>query len=173
MAQVFRRTEQIRQDVTVGSDGRYDRSMPARGHDIHHWQCLNPVTTEALIMLTLGAPQLLYNGGLLLAPLRYFDADKRRAGVPEDVAALVENLSDTSVTVTVVNLNPIESKELVVQGGGYAEHEIGKVSVDGGNTEQIGGSAFTVRLKPGCGTRMEIETNRYANQPTFAFPWDR
>ena len=87
MAQVYRRSEQIRQDKTVGSDGRYDRSMPARGHDIHHWQVLNPVrekparkcqlcqlrselcafaisiwqvTTEALIMLTLGAPQMLY-----------------------------------------------------------------------------------------------------------------
>ena len=43
MAQVYRRSEQIRQDKTVGSDGRYDRSMPARGHDIHHWQVLNPV----------------------------------------------------------------------------------------------------------------------------------
>lgn len=43
MAQVYRRSEQVRQDKTVGSDGRYDRSMPARGHDIHHWQVLNPV----------------------------------------------------------------------------------------------------------------------------------
>ena len=138
--------------------------------DMNH---INPAKTGALTQLMLGGLPTGRVGSPLYCRLRYFDADKRRAGVPEDVAALVENLSDTSVTVTVVNLNPIESKELVVQGGGYAEQEIGKVSVDGGNTEQIGGSAFTVRLKPGCGTRMEIETNRYANQPTFAFPWDR
>ena len=50
------------------------------------------MTTEALIQLTLGAPQLLYNGGLLLARLRYFDAQRRRPGLPPDVAALVETL---------------------------------------------------------------------------------
>ena len=40
---------------------------------IHHWQQLNPVVTEALIQLTLGAPQIIYNGGLLHCRLRYFD----------------------------------------------------------------------------------------------------
>ena len=59
LAQVYRRTEQIRQDDTVGSNGVWDETMPARKHSIHHWQGLNPVTTEALIMLTMGAPQLL------------------------------------------------------------------------------------------------------------------
>ena len=60
--------------------------------DVHHWQDLNPVLTEALMQLTLGAPQIVYNGGLLTARVRYFDAERRRPGLPPDVAALVETL---------------------------------------------------------------------------------
>ncbi|MEZ4664394.1 MAG: hypothetical protein R2911_43235 [Caldilineaceae bacterium] len=33
--------------------------------NIHHWQEHNPILCEALIQLTLGAPQIIYNGGLL------------------------------------------------------------------------------------------------------------
>ena len=40
---------------------------------IHHWQEHNPVVTEALVQLTLGAPQIVYNGGLLHCRLRYYD----------------------------------------------------------------------------------------------------
>ena len=45
--------------------------------DPHRWQHTNPVTTEALIQLTLGAPQLIYNGGLLMSRLRYFDPQSK------------------------------------------------------------------------------------------------
>ena len=33
--------------------------------------------------------------------------------------------------------------------------------------------AFAVRLAPGCGAQLKIALKRYANPPTFAFPWDR
>ena len=62
----------------------------------HRWQQTNPVTTEALIQLTLGAPQLIYNGGLLMSRLRYFDFDRKRPGLPKDTAALVETLEAKS-----------------------------------------------------------------------------
>jgi len=32
---------------------------------------------------------------------------------------------------------------------------------------------FTIRLAPGAGTTLEIEMNRYVNQPTMDFPWER
>ena len=50
-----------------------------READIHLWQQCNPVVTEALVQLTWGGPQVLYNGGLQQARVRYYDAD-RRAG---------------------------------------------------------------------------------------------
>ena len=53
-------------------DPRGTDSLNAKDIDItkvheHHWQTSNPVTTEALLQLTLGAPQIMYNGGLLHA----------------------------------------------------------------------------------------------------------
>jgi hypothetical protein len=89
---------------------------------IHHWQERNPVTTEALIQLTLGAPQLIYNGGLLVAPLRYFDAARGRPGLPPDVAALVSAVSADSLTVTLVNLSPEAERSVTLQAGSFGEH---------------------------------------------------
>ena len=62
LSQVYRRIQQIREDDT-----------DPRDNHIHWWQQLNPVTTETLVQLTLGAPQIIYNGGLLLSPIRHFD----------------------------------------------------------------------------------------------------
>jgi hypothetical protein len=59
-----------------------------------------------------------------------------------------------------------------VQGGAYAEHQFVSVSVDGQNTA-VNDSQFTVRLAPGAGSRLTIKMNRYANEPTLKFPWDR
>lgn len=89
---------------------------------IHHWQEHNPITTEALVQLTLGAPQIIYNGGLLIAPLRHFDAERNRPGLPPDVAALVTHVSSQQATITFVNTNPIESRTVLVQAGSFGEH---------------------------------------------------
>ena len=50
--------------------------------DIHLWQQSNPVVTEALVQLTWGGPQVIYNGGLQQARVRYYDAIRRRPGLP-------------------------------------------------------------------------------------------
>ena len=89
---------------------------------IHHWQERNPVTTEALVQLTLGAPQLLYNGGLLSAPVRYFDVDRDRPGLPLDVAALVTEVSGEAVALTLVNLHTVEPRHVLIQAGSFGEH---------------------------------------------------
>ena len=54
----------------------------------------NPAATDALVRLMCGALVPGREGGLLNARLRYFDPVRRRAGVPEDVAALVSELGD-------------------------------------------------------------------------------
>jgi hypothetical protein len=104
--------------------------------------------------------------------LRYFDADRRRAGVPEDVAALVHAFGDASAEVTLVNLSQTHARTVIVQGGAYAEHRIDSVVLDGRGTP-LGGRDFTLRLEPGCGARLRLAMRRYANRPTLAFPWDR
>ena len=132
----------------------------------------NPVTTNGLVNLALGGYFARGRVWVLHSRFRYFDPVRRRAGLPRDVAALVEKLGANSATLTLVNLNPIEPREVVVQAGGYGEHRFEGVQT-GGRTTAFSGPVFTVRLDPGAGARLECSMTRYANRPTFAFPWDR
>lgn len=84
----------------------------------------------------------------------------------------METISDQSVTVSVVNLNSVEVRSLVIQGGGYAEHQLVAINHNGVRTP-IDSSSFQVFLEPGSGATLEIEMNRYVNQPTMDFPWFR
>ncbi len=110
-------------------------------------------------------------GMLLFCRLRYFDPERRRAGLPRDVAALVDSWGPDSLTVSLVNINPTLARSLIVQGGAYGEHQIVSVS-DGKTTMPVNGSNFPVRLAPGCGARLTIRMNRFANDPTLSFPWE-
>ena len=58
-----------------------DEQDPATYNDAY-FQQRNPVTCEGLVQLTLGAPLPHYNGGLLVTRLRFFDAQRRRPGLP-------------------------------------------------------------------------------------------
>ena len=122
-----------------------------------------PVATETLVNLMLGANEPGASGNVLHARLRYFDPAARRAGLPPDVAALVRKITADSVVVTLVNINPVDSRDVIVQSGAYAEHQ----------ATQYNDSQFTVRLAPGAGDTLTIPMKRYANAPTAAFPWDR
>jgi hypothetical protein len=112
------------------------------------------------------------SGNLIHVRLRYFDPERRRAGVPDDVAALVDQIEDTSVSVTLVNMNQTQERTLIVQTGAYAEHTATGISI-GDRRWTIDAPWFTVRLEPGAGARLRIAMQRYANQPTLDFPWDR
>ena len=132
----------------------------------------NPAATESLVQLMWGALLPGREGGLINARLRYFDPDRKRAGVPEDVAALVSELSDTRATLTLVNLNPTQPRTVIVQGGAYGEHQLISVT-SGGKTTPIDLPLLTVRLDPGCGQQLVLTMKRYANVPTVMHPWQR
>jgi hypothetical protein len=131
----------------------------------------NPVSIDALAELAWGA-YLSGNIWSVHARVRYFDPERRRAGLPDDVAALVEKLTADSVTVTLVNINQVEPRNVVIQAGGYGEHQFGSATV-GGRTVPIQSSWVTARLAPGAGARLELQTKRYVNPPSALFPWDR
>lgn len=109
-------------------------------------------------------------GALLFCRLRYFDTERRRAGILEDVAALIDSMSADAVTVTLVNLNPTGARTLTIQAGAYGEHQITTVS-DGQHTWTVNNRAFTVRLAPGAGARLTVATKRFANAPSLSHPW--
>jgi hypothetical protein len=128
---------------------------------------MQPAATDALANLAMGA----YFGGriwVLHSRFRYFDPARRRAGLPEDVGALVEKLAADSATLTLVNVNPVDARTVIVQAGGYGEHQF-----ETANGAPVGGPLLTVRLEPGCGTRIDFRMGRYKNPPTLAHPWDR
>ena len=131
---------------------------------------LNPAQTDVLTSLMLGGLEPGHCGYPLHARVRYFDPERRRPGLPEDVAALVETLSAGEATVSLVNLDQVRGHTVIVQGGAYGEHRVTGVTVDG-HTTPVNRSSFSVRLAPGCGARLVVKADRYANQPTFAFPW--
>ena len=132
----------------------------------------NPAATEALVRLMFGALVPGREGGLLNARVRYFDPVRRRAGVPEDVAALVSAMGDRSMSLTLVNTSASEPRTLIVQAGGYAEHQFESVAWNG-RTERLDARDFTVRLAPGAGATLTLAMRRYVNTPTVAFPWNR
>ncbi|MBI2299315.1 MAG: hypothetical protein HYU66_10310 [Armatimonadetes bacterium] len=138
--------------------------------DVHHWQEINPVGTEALIHLTLGGPQVIYHGGLLHCRLRYFDPQRRRAGLPDDVAALVEGVTEDRTFVRLVNLNPLDPREVILQAGAFAEHRFRCVKADG-SAAPVDDAHLVVGLPPGAELRLELCCERYVNRPTFALPW--
>ncbi len=133
------------------------------------------IPISALVHLTMGGPD---PGGESHGPLplnvqvRHFDPVNRRPGLPADVGALVDGFDAGSVTLTLVNANPLHERTVTVQMGAYGEHTATEVTVDGRSTA-VNGSWFTVRLAPGSGETLRIGVRRYTNLPTAAFPWDR
>ena len=164
-------------------------------HHVHHWQWGNPVTSEALIQLALGAPQPIYNGGLLHARLRYFDLGRRRSGLPIDVAALVEKLSADSTTVQLVNTSVTESRNVLIQAGTFGEHRFTEANFETRTSNWPGGlggyagtysaerlvtktnsvtmkdSKIEILIRPGMEIRLKLKTQRYVNDPSYKVPF--
>lgn len=180
-AQVQRRLELIRNDAEASTH-----------RDVHRWQQVNPVTTEALVQLTMGGPQHLYNGGLLMCRLRYFDALTRRPGLPADVAALVEKLEPDRTVLRLVNLSPTAERRLVVQAGAFGEHRFTGARCDtlesvypgqisdyaepeplraGVRETRIDAERFQVILPPATQITLQLGTARWANRPSCSGPW--
>jgi hypothetical protein len=169
------------------------RELDVPEADIHVWQQSNPVVTEALVQLTWGGPQVIYNGGLQQARVRYYDADARRPGLPPSVAALVSSIDPQATVVDLVNLDPEHAHTLIVQAGAFAEHAIRAVTYttcedpswigdlyDYGHqqptvstaTEQVDGPWLTVRLPRSTRIRLTLRMDLRAHEASYRTPFD-
>ncbi|MDP7017877.1 MAG: hypothetical protein QGG36_18880 [Pirellulaceae bacterium] len=163
LERIRRRVQQIYADETTPDTRLADDPMH-----------LNPASVSALLHLMCGGIHPKHQGNVLHARLRYFDPVARRAGIPRDVAALVSKMTPDSVTVTLVNTNQIEARQVVVQAGAYGEHQLRAISATGGRPPlNVTGDYVTVQLDPGAGGTFTISMDRYSRPPTMAFPWDR
>lgn len=165
LQRVRQRTQQVRDEPTP----RERRWQEWRSDSFYRY---NPVATGTLVNLMLGGNDPGNSGNTLHSRVRYFDPQTRRAGLPEDVAALVSRITPSGITLTLVNTSPDAAREVVVQAGAYGEHRFTRVEGDG-RASTPGASTFTVRLEPGAGAALEVGMELYANQPTLRFPWER
>ena len=159
LAAIRKKIEEMRKDTTTPDTRLADDPL-----------AFNPAYAGNLVRLMLGG---LHHGNrtlVLNARVRYFDPVKRRAGLPSDVAALVEKLEAGSTTLTLVNTNQLERRRVLIQAGGYGEHEFIGVSV-GGKITKASGRHVVVQLDPGAGAQIVLGTRRYANAPTLDLPW--
>jgi hypothetical protein len=152
----------------------------------------NPVFTKGLTQVTMGAPQSVYNGGLLRATVRYYDRDNARPGLPKDVAALVDKLGADAVGIQLVNLSNTETRNAIVQAGAFGEHQFTGLKYRSMNQEElrqnpylwlrsereyaekeisVNGKYFAVELPPSTSVRLEVGMRRFVNNPSYAFPW--
>jgi hypothetical protein len=180
MAQVGRRLALIERDHADPS-----------GLHFHHWQWHNPVVTEALTQLITGSPQVLYNGGLPVTQLGYYDAARRRPGLPPGVAALVDRVTAEQVRVQLVNLQ-IAERRVLVRAGGFGEHDIDRltatvagdgypgdmreyhappVPVSRQEAEGTGGCVEVV-LPPLSRIELDLYLNRWVRHPAHGTPWE-
>jgi hypothetical protein len=164
---------------------------PVPEEDIHLWQNVNPVVTEALTMLTWGGPQVVYNGGHAQARLRHYDADARRPGLPPEVAALVSGIDPDATVLTLVNLSGTATRRVIVQAGAFAEHDFVSVAYDraapgwtGDHYEYLGhevsvsreevagdGPWLAVTLPPGTRITVTAALRTRVRPPSFRTPW--
>ncbi|MBM3934610.1 MAG: hypothetical protein FJ319_09970 [SAR202 cluster bacterium] len=151
----------------------------------------NPVVTKGLTQVMFGAPHNVYNGTLLRATVRYFDADRKRAGLPQDVAALVDEIKADKVGVNLVNLSRSETRNVILQAGAFGEHSFTEIRGGAGgwvlgtgvsdltqhptpSTQHplaVHGQYFTVTLPPSTSIRLEAGMKRFVNKPSYAHPW--
>jgi len=159
-ARIRRRNAGMKRDTTTPDTRLADDPMK-----------YNPASVKSLVHLMFGGIHPGHRGSILHCRVRYFDPVHRRAGIPDDVAALVERLSADSMTLSLVNLSQTESRDVILQGGAYAEHQFVSVTVNG-KTTPINSPRLTIRLAPGSGERLKFRMQRYAHQPTLTHPWD-
>jgi hypothetical protein len=161
LAQVGRRVGEFRADPTTPDTRLADD--PLR---------FNPAIVTALLELTLGAPHPGRGCNPLVAQVRYFDPIARRAGLPEGVAALVSRMTADEIDLTLVNMNQLAERTVVVQGGAYGEHEIAAVTDVAGKAVPVEARSVRIKLAPGAGGRLTLRMKRYAQEPTFEFPFE-
>ena len=147
---------------------RTDKTDP-EAMDVHHWQERNPLVLEGLVQQMMGGPNHIYHGGLLHVRLRYFDVEKRRAGIPDDVAALVDKITESSVRVTLVNTSRTRRHETILQGGAFGEHQFEGAEVNG-KPMRFSGRHLCVELPPGAVGTITLRMKRYQYAPTYEFP---
>ena len=83
---------------------------------------------------------------------------------------MVWPLTADSVTLSLVNVNQLQPRTVLLQAGGFGEHRWTNIT-DGATRRAIDSPILAVHLEPGAGARLTLGQKRYVNKPTLALPW--
>ena len=148
----------------------YTDDEPPENYSDAYLQARNPVTVEGLVQLTMGGPMPLYNGGLLNVSVCYYDIEKKRIGLPDDVAALISHIDVYGINLILINLNPVNTRRFYIQAGAFGEHNFSSALIDE-NEIQIDNNRVEVELKPVGIIKMRLIMERYKNKPAYQWPF--
>ena len=156
---------------------RQDREDPKKYGD-SYLQRRNPITCEGLVQLTMGGPLPIYNGGLLVTRVRYYDGNRKRPGLPEDVAALVSKMTADRTVLQLINLSVDQPRDVIVQAGAMGEHRFTTAQYRARiqrrwkkQTAEVNGKYLHVHLPPGTQITLDLATQRFVNDPSYKLPW--
>jgi hypothetical protein len=121
------------------------------------------------VQLMWGAPAHLPHGGLQHGTVRYFDPATRRAGLPRDVAALVDELTPAGCRLTLVN-TAAEDLSVVVQGGVFGEHRITTIH-EGRGERSVDARTAVVDVPAGATLVLTLGLDRHRDAPSYETPW--
>ena len=104
----------------------------------------------------------------------------------------MDTLASDSAAVQLVNLSATDTRRLIVQAGAFGEHRFTDARFKEVNQEAleknpyawmrgerqpvdkvvpINGKYFAIELPPATSIRVVAGMKRFANQPSYAFPW--
>jgi len=150
LSEVRRKVDAIRKDQSVDSE---------RTSDYTHR--FNPIRVQSLVNLAMGGNHPGRSGNVLHSRLFYLDPARDRVGLPDQVGALVDRITPDGVRVQLVNLDPENSRDVVLRAGAYGEHQFSGVDGEDADTSEI-----RVRLAAGSGGSLELGMRLFVNQPT-------
>ena len=150
-------------------------SMQVDGYAIHAWQEFNPLYFESLVQLQWGAPMHISHGGFQFASLRYFNPEAGTPGLPAGVSALVSEISQTHVTVSLGNTGQAVAS-VIMQSGAFGEHTIVSIQEalhDGGfgETAAVNSHLCEVVLAANSLVTLRLELSRHSRTPSYETPF--
>ena len=155
--------------IVESLDRLYADDSDPETRECYHFQNLNPVVPEGLLQMATGSPAAMYNGGMLLTHVRYFDPAQKRPGLPPAVAALGERVAADSIDLVLVNTDPVSPRPVMIQAGTFAEHEFTGAVLDG-EEASLSGRHVEIELGRSAQARLQLRLKRFAHRPSYRLP---
>ena len=87
----------------------------------------------------------------------------------------MNEITADTVSITLVNTDPLRSSAVLMQAGSFGEHEFtrGTMKSNGGEKQQFTVNQKHLRVNLGSGAKADLRlyVKRYAHHPSYDFPY--